>query len=153
MEPESTSGICPLATGTTQQLTEITQLLSACSLPTADVATSGSLLFFGDHSNGKLAGVIGLEVYGTVALLRSLAVAPAQRKHGLGLSLVRFAEAYAAKHGVESLYLLTTTAGDFFSKLGYSTASREAAPPPIKTTPQFSGLCPESSAFMSKHLH
>lgn len=151
MEPAS--GICPLATGTARQLADITQLLSACGLPTADVATSGALLFFGEQSNGKLAGVIGLEVYGTVALLRSLAVAPAQRKHGLGRSLVRFAETYAAKHGIESLYLLTTTAGDFFSKLGYAIASREAAPLPIKATPQFSGLCPGSSAFMSKQLH
>lgn len=142
-----------LTADSNDQLAEIKQLVSACGLPTVDISPSRSQLFFGDHSNGKLAGVIGLEIYGTVALLRSLAVAPAQRKNGLGRSLVRFAEAYTAKHGVESLYLLTTTAGDFFSKLGYSTASREAAPPPIKTTPQFSGLCPGSSAFMSKHLH
>jgi amino-acid N-acetyltransferase len=141
-----------LTTDSAKQRTEVTQLLTACELPTSDIASSDSILFFGLHADDKLVGIVGLEVYGSVALLRSLAVAPGQRKHGKGKSLVEFAETYAAKHGIESLYLLTTTAGDFFSKLGYSAASRETAPSPIKTTSQFSGLCPSSSAFLSKHL-
>jgi amino-acid N-acetyltransferase len=134
------------------QLAEIKQLLSACELPTADISPSKSLLFFGCRSDAKLVGVIGLEVYDTVALLRSLAVDPTHRKHGLGKSLVDFAEVHASSLGVELLYLLTTTADAFFSRLGYSPASREDAPSFIKTTSQFSGLCPTSSVFMCKHL-
>ena len=134
------------------QLAEIRQLLSACELPTADISPSKSLLFFGSRSDAKLVGVIGLEVYGTVALLRSLAVDPTYRKHGIGRSLVDFAEAHAASVGVESLYLLTTTAATFFSRLGYSPASREEAPSFIKNSSQFSGLCPASSVFLCKHL-
>lgn len=108
--------------------------------------------FFIHSADDKLVGVIGLEIYGTVALLRSLAVVPAQRNNGRGKSLVKFAEEYAADHGIESLYLLTTTAGDFFSRLGYTNTAREDAPSSIKATSQFSGLCPASSVFMSKHL-
>lgn len=152
MEPESASNVRQLVTDSADQLTEIKQLLSACELPTSDISPSKTLLFFGCHSDGKLVGVIGLEVYGQIALLRSLAVAPELRKHGLGKSLVTFAEAHAASFGVESLYLLTTTAEAFFTKLGYSPASREEAPSPIKATSQFSGLCPASSIFMHKHL-
>ncbi len=144
--------IQPLAASTIEQAAEIKLLLAACGLPTSDIAPSNSMLFFTHHAGGKLVGVIGLEVYDTVALLRSLAVTPAQRKNGLGKSLVKFAEEYAADHGIESLYLLTTTAENFFSKLGYSSASREDAPSSIKSTSQFSGLCPSSSAFMSKRL-
>lgn len=136
----------------TEQFAEIKQLLTSCELPTSDIEPSNSILFFGHHSNSKLVGVIGLEVFGPTALLRSLAAAPAQRKHGLGKSLVEFAEVYAAKHGIESLYLLTTTAGDFFSKLGYANTAREDAPSTIKATSQFSSLCPTSSIFMNKHL-
>ena len=134
------------------RLAEIKQLLAACELPTTDISPSKSLLFFGCHSDAKLVGIVGLEVYGTAALLRSLAVDPSQRKQGLGKSLVDFAEAHAASLGVESLYLLTTTADAFFSGLGYSPASRAEAPSSIKSTSQFSGLCPASSAFMCKHL-
>jgi amino-acid N-acetyltransferase len=134
------------------QLTEIKQLLSACDLPTTDIFPSNSLLFFGCHSEGYLVGVIGLEVYGSVALMRSLAVDPTHRKHGLGKSLVDIAETHAASLGVESVYLLTTTADAFFSKLGYLPAVRDDAPSPIKATIQFTDLCPASSSFMSKRL-
>jgi amino-acid N-acetyltransferase len=143
----------PSVTGDTTQVTQIKSLLAACDLPTSDIALSSSMQFFTHHADDKLVGVIALEIHGTVALLRSLAVAPAQRNHGLGRSLVKFAEEYAAKHGIDSLYLLTTTAGEFFSRLGYASTAREDAPPSIKATPQFSGLCPASSVFMSKRLH
>lgn len=143
----------PLATDSAEQLAEITRLLTICELPTSDISSSNSILFFGLHSEGKLIGMIGLEIYGSVALLRSLAVAPEQRKHSLGISLVKFSEAYAAQQGIESMYLLTATAEKFFAKLGYSSASREDAPSSIKATSQFSGLCPSTSSFMCKSFH
>lgn len=149
---KSTPVIFPLATASIEQLSEIRQLLSVCALPTADIAPSKTLLFFGCRSGNKLAGIIGLEVFGSVALLRSLAVAPSQRNQGLGRSLVAYAEEHAASHGIDALYLLTTTAEAFFSRLGYTPASREAAPSSIKSAAQFSDLCPASAAFMGKRL-
>jgi amino-acid N-acetyltransferase len=98
---KSAPDIHPLGTDSDKQHAEIKQLLSACELPTADFSPSNSLLLFGCRSDANLAGVIGLEVYGPIALLRSLAVAPKLRNHGLGKSLVRFAEAHAASLGVE----------------------------------------------------
>lgn len=153
MESESVSDVRLLAAGSTEQLAEIKQLLSACELPTSDLSPSSALLFFGCRSDARLAGVIGLEVLGPVALLRSLAVAPSHRNHGMGRSLVESAEAHAASLGVESLYLLTTTAEAFFSRLGYSPALRAEAPSSIKATTQFSELCPVSSVLMHKPLH
>lgn len=134
------------------QLAEIKRLLSACGLPVSDIAPCESRLFFGCRSDAGLAGVVGLEIFGSVALLRSLAISPQYRSHGLGRALVAHAETHAASRAVESLFLLTTTAETYFSKLGYSHASRENAPSAIKATAQFSGLCPASSAFMSKRL-
>lgn len=134
------------------QRTEIMQLLSACNLPVSDVTASDSLRFFGCRTGSELAAIVGLEFTESVALLRSLAVAPKYRNHGLGKALVVFAEAQAASLGVQSLFLLTTTADGYFSRLGYSHVPREDAPLAIKSTAQFSGLCPESSSFMSKRL-
>lgn len=134
------------------QLTEIKQLLSTCGLPVSDIVSSESLLFFGCRTDSELVGCVGLELYGPVALLRSLAVLPQYRNYCLGKALVAHAESHAASLGVQQLFLLTTTAEAYFSKLGYSAASREDAPLPIKATAQFSGLCPASSLFMSKHL-
>ena len=97
-------------------------------------------------------GLVGLELFGDVALLRSLVVVPAARSSGMGTALVRYAENYARSQGVRTLYLLTTTAEGFFARLGYSHAARDAAPPAIRSTREFAGLCPASSAFMSKQL-
>lgn len=134
------------------QITEIAQLLSSCELPVSDIEASESLVFFGYRNRSYLTGVIGLELYETVALLRSLAIAPSSRTHGLGSGLVTFAEEYAQSIGIESLFLLTTTAESFFLRLGYLPTSRQGAPPLIQSTAQFSGLCPSSSSFMSKNL-
>ena len=134
------------------QITEIKQLLSTCELLVSDIVPSKSLLFFGCRSDSELVGIVGLELSGPVALLRSLAVLPQYRNYCLGKALVAHAESYAASLCVQQLFLLTTTAEAYFSKLGYSAASREDAPLPIKATAQFSDLCPASSTFMSKRL-
>ena len=54
--------------------------------------------------------------------------------------------------GVATVYLLTTTAEHFFRSRGYVVTPRNAAPPAIRSTPEFTGLCPASSAFLSKRL-
>lgn len=58
-------------------LHEILPLLGECDLPVSDLVASQLPLFFGMRSGSGLVAVIGLEVFGPVALLRSLAVAPA----------------------------------------------------------------------------
>ena len=59
---------------------------------------------------------------------------------------------WAAEQGVETLYLLTTTAAQFFARRGYEAVPRSEAPAAIAATAQFSELCPASSTFMRKVL-
>lgn len=131
---------------------EVTELLAENALPIADISGSSPLQFFGIRDDGALAAVVGLELYPPFGLLRSLAVRFSFRKRGLARELVSFAESWAAAQGVESLFLLTTTADQFFLGLGYSLASRDKAPSSIQATFQFSSLCPASSAFLSKRV-
>jgi amino-acid N-acetyltransferase len=130
----------------------VKKLLAESDLPTADITAQHPAHFFGCAHGGDLGGVVGLELYGDVALLRSLAVAPGRRRSGLGSRLVVHAERYALDQGVRSVYLLTTTAESFFQRLGYARIPREEAPAAIRATHEFSGICPVSSAFMLKHL-
>jgi amino-acid N-acetyltransferase len=108
--------------------------------------------FFFVGSDGSPTGLVGLELYGTDALLRSLVVGENARGNGLGSTLVGHAERYAVTKGVRSVYLLTTTAEAFFKRLGYERIDRSQAPPSIKETREFASLCPASSAFMMKGL-
>lgn len=131
---------------------EILALLSESDLPVSDISAAKQPQFFGVRSEGKLVGVVGLEPMAPFALLRSLAVSHAFRSAGLGRQLVAFAESMAPTLGIKQIFLLTTTAEEFFLSLGYLPASRVSAPAEIQATAQFSSLCPSSSVFLCKHV-
>lgn len=131
---------------------EAEALLQSGGLPVSDLRETPSLELFGLRTDGHLVGVVGVERYGEVALLRSLAVDATHRSSGFGQALVRHAERRAAQQGVKTCYLLTTTAADFFARLGYEVTPRADAPAAIAGTSQFSGLCPASSTFMRRPI-
>ena len=127
-------------------------LLQAQGLPVADITDEHLEHFFFVGSDGSPTGLVGLELYGSDALLRSLVVGENTRGKGWGSALTDHAEQYAASKGVRSIYLLTTTAETFFQRLGYERIERSKAPSSIERTREFAGLCPASSAFMVKSL-
>jgi amino-acid N-acetyltransferase len=127
-------------------------LLGAQGLPFSDITPEHLEHFLYAGSDAAPTGMIGIEVYGADALLRSLVVAEAARTQGLGSALVQQVEAYAAACQVNVIYLLTTTAEKFFERRGYVRVDRTRAPPAIQATPEFASLCPASSAFMIKQL-
>ena len=127
-------------------------LLAALKLPVTDLTPAHCEHFFYTGAPDLPTGLVGLEIFGEVALLRSLGVAPGSQGTGDGTRLLRHAESFAHAQGVRHLYLLTTTAESFFARLGYSAVPRASAPEAIQTSREFSGLCPASSAFMGKAL-
>jgi amino-acid N-acetyltransferase len=128
------------------------QLLDAAQLPTEDLTAAHCEHFFFAGSPTEPTGLVGLELFGNVALLRSLVVAPDRRGTGEGSALLRHAEDHARAQGVGTLYLLTTTAESFFARHGYQRAPRGSAPAAIRATREFAGICPASSAFMMRQL-
>jgi amino-acid N-acetyltransferase len=130
----------------------VVAMLATAGLPAEDLSEGQLEHFFYAGSDGSPTGLVGLEIYGADALLRSLVVEERERGRGLGVALVRHAELYAAAQGVCSIYLLTMTAERFFHRLDYVRLDRAAAPPSIQRTSEFASLCPASSAFMVKLL-
>lgn len=136
----------------TPRRADIIGLLEAASLPTSDLSDGDMQEFFYAGPATAPVGIVGLQLYGSAALLRSLVVSPSHRAQGLGQQLVEHAEQHARERGVVTIYLLTTTAERFFRSRGYLATSRDSAPSAIRSTPEFTGLCPASSAFLSKRL-
>jgi len=130
---------------------EIEGLLSAGLLPTDgfDLALGTAVVA---REDGRIVGCAAIEPYGSVALLRSVCVAPGHRGIGLVRRLVERAEAVAAALEVAELFLLTETAADWFARLGYVPDSRDSAPAAIQTSPEFTGACPESAALYRKRI-
>jgi amino-acid N-acetyltransferase len=132
---------------------EVAERLLACAqLPRSDLDDALLQDFFYSGPAAEPTGLVGLELKGDAGLLRSLVVAPAWRGRGAGGKLVEHAEGHARSRGVKSLYLLTTTAEEFFARRGYARARREDAPAAIRATREFAVICPASAAFMVKHL-
>ncbi len=130
----------------------VLQLLQGAGLPTADLTSAAGLQFWVSETGGRLGGVIGLERFGTDALLRSLCVAPDYQRRGLGQELVTRLERDARAEGIERLVLLTETAEAFFRRLGYELIDRRYAPEEFKESAEFRSLCPASAACMTKEL-
>ncbi len=130
----------------------VKQLLAECHLPFEDITPSHLQHFLVARQETRLTGVIGLELLGTFALLRSLAVSEPFRGQGIASQLTKQAEDYASTHKIESLYLLTTTAENFFVKRGYETMDRDRVPTAVKKTAEFESICPATAVCMVKAI-
>ena len=132
---------------------DVIALLDAASLPTEDLERSSMAHFLvARDGSGKVIGAIGVERYGRTALLRSLVVAPEHRNRELGTRLVAEIEARCRSLAVADLFLLTTTARDFFARQGYRAIGREAVPGALHVATEFTRLCPGSAVCMTKSL-
>ena len=77
------------------RLSVVNELLASAQRPTADLTDEHCRHFFYAGPADSPAGLIGLELPGDVALLRSLVVAARERKSGTGSALV---PAWRARH-------------------------------------------------------
>jgi amino-acid N-acetyltransferase len=125
-------------------------LLKKNDLPTIDITDKTNLFVM--LEGNEVVAVIGLEAHDHDGLLRSLCVSEFKRNTGLGAELVDFIENYAPTQNVHCLFLLTTTASDFFSKRGYEEINRSKVPQPIQESSEFSSVCPSTAVVMRKRL-
>lgn len=132
-------------------LSYVETLLERNDLPAADVRSKPECFSVAYDGDARV-GVGGLEVRGTVGLLRSVAVERSARGEGYGTAICEALERRARDDDVDALYLLTTTARDFFADRGYESVDRSAAPAQIRETTEFADLCPASAACMRKTL-
>jgi amino-acid N-acetyltransferase len=129
----------------------IVELLHANNLPYGDISKHINNFLIAER-NDRLTGVIGLEITGETALLRSLAVSKTERSKGIGLVLINKLFSLALLSNIKTLYLLTTTAEEYFLKHGFIKIKREAVPEGIKNTKEFSSICPDSAVCMMKKV-
>ena len=130
-------------------LAAVERLLEASGLPLDGVAEAFDT-FVVAEAGSELVGVAGLEICCDNALLRSVAVRPEWRSHGVGRAVVTRAIADAEVRGLRALYLLTTTAERYFPSFGFHTISRDDVPAEIRETAEFRDACPASATVMCR---
>jgi amino-acid N-acetyltransferase len=140
-----------LRAATAADLRDIQDLLTDALLPVDGVAGSLTTFVVAAH-DGKLVGAAGLELCGEDALLRSVVVAPEWRSRGLGRELVDRVIAEGNARRLRALYLLTTTAEQFFPAFGFERTTRDGVPDGVRATAEFLTACPASATVMRKRL-
>ena len=127
----------------------VLELLQKASLPTLGVPpTLAGFLVAGVQD--RVVGAIGMERYGTSALLRSAVVESKGRGNGIGRELVERLLAVAEASGVREMYLLTTTAEHYFARFGFHAIGRNDVPPSVQASVEFREACPASAVVMRK---
>ena len=134
------------------ELPAVKALLERCGLPAADLTPAHLEHFILGRAGARIIGTVGLEPLGQVALLRSLAVEPNLRGRRVGHELWARARDHAAASGIRRLYLLTTTAEALFGRWGFHRVPRDQVPEIVRTTTQFSGMCPDTAVVMTREL-
>ena len=102
--------------------------------------------------NGTVVGCAALDVHGTHALLRSVAVASDLAALGVGTRVVNDLIKQARASGITSIHLLTTTAANWFPKFGFEVTDRASVPAAIAGTVEFTSACPSSATVMRMAL-
>jgi amino-acid N-acetyltransferase len=124
----------PAGNGT---LDSLTALLDAGKLPTDGLR---------DHLQTMLvardaAGIIGC-------------VPRSRRAHGVGQHSTRAALDLARQHRVAAVYLLTTSAADFFARhFGFQPIGRAEVPAAVQQSAEFVSACPQTAQAMVREVH
>jgi amino-acid N-acetyltransferase len=129
-------------------LTAVRQLLSGANLPLDGLEEQ-----FGDgyavaESGGTIIGAEGIETYDGAGLLRSAVVDSRWRGQGVGDALTRDRLNWARKRGLREVYLLTTTAADYFPRHGFERVARDSAPAAMQRSREFAEACPDTAIAM-----
>lgn len=136
---------------TSRDLDAVESLLATSKLPLDGVKENFSNFVVAENK-GEIAGAIGLERFGSVALLRSAVVSPDYRGSGVGRRLVERLLERAETEGIEELFLLTTTAEKYFPRFGFARTTRSAVPAAVKASAEFQGACPDSAVVMTRRI-
>lgn len=132
-------------------LPAIRRLLDADHLPLAGVDEHvGTMVVAKDGD--EITGAAAVELYPDGALLRSVVVDSSVRGRGLGHQLTEAALRVAKGRGSRTAFLLTTTAENFFPKMGFERISRDDVPTSVQTSVEFQSACPASAIVMRKRL-
>ena len=126
-------------------------LLTRETLPLEGVAENFAG-FIVAEAQGRVVGAIGLERYGNRGLLRSAVVDPHWRGKGIGHALTETVLDVAREGGQVAVYLLTTTAADYFLRFGFRRIARGEVDPQVLQSAEFQGACPDTAVVMEARL-
>jgi amino-acid N-acetyltransferase len=133
-------------------LASVLRLLERHGLPLDGASQFGEVMVVARDA-GQVVGAAALELYAEGALLRSVVVDVSVQGHGIGRQLTAAALALANELDVPMVFLLTTTAAEFFPRFGFERISREDVPQSVRASVEFQSACPASAVVMRRMVN
>lgn len=133
-------------------LAAVSALLQEADLPTDGLGEQFGPAYAVAESDGRIVAAEGIERYADAGLLRSAVVARRFRGLGLGEQLTHDRLRWARAEGMHEVWLLTTTAAEYFPRFGFVRAERSAAPHAVQGSREFREACPASAVAMRLDL-
>ncbi len=130
---------------------EVIQLLTSNKLPVAGVHENLAGFIVAEKKD-RVIGSAALERYANFGLLRSVAVSEELKGQGLGNHLVNEVLQRARVDGVKEVFLLTTSAENYFPRFGFDPISRNDLPDALNQSAELRGACPDSAIVMRLKL-
>ncbi|WAJ26645.1 GNAT family N-acetyltransferase [Antarcticirhabdus aurantiaca] len=127
-------------------------LLSDAGLPTEDVTEPGRVFLRYSNEGGEFVGIGGFEPLGAAVLLRSIAVVPEHRGHGVGGAITTDLMERGREQGAADAFAFTTGERTFLAAIGFRRVERTEAPAAVLATRQASGLCSASAVLWRKDI-
>lgn len=133
-------------------INRVKDLLKESDLPFEDIDEHFEHFLLAKYKD-EIIGVVGIEKYLNIALLRSFAVESMHRRKGIGKILFDSLMKNVKGIGIKKIYLLTTTAQKYFAKNGFGIIERKELPKEIQNTKEFKSICPVSAVCMERKLN
>lgn len=135
-----------------EDLESVRRLLGDAGLPVEGLETGFDDGYVVALVDGEIVGAEGIERWGDCGLLRSAVVGRAWQGRGVGDALTRERLSWARARGLRALYLLTTTAEDYFPRFGFRRVRREDVPAEVRRSAEFVSACPASAVVLALDL-
>lgn len=126
----------------------VESLLRSADLPLDGLDDAWGHAMVAEDDQGRVVGMAAIEPYHELGLLRSVVVSPEARGQKVGFRLVAHMLEHAQHLGFKRLYLLTTTAEEWFAGLGFRRVGRSELPEALSASAELSGACPDSATAM-----
>jgi N-acetylglutamate synthase-like GNAT family acetyltransferase len=137
---------------TAADLDQVKSLLVSNRLPIDGLEEQFGAPYVVADAAGTIVAAEGVERYDDAGLLRSAVVAQEWRGQRLGERLTRERLVWARDQGMREVWLLTTTAADYFPRFGFTRVARDTAPEAIQRSREFREACPASAVAMRLQL-
>ena len=134
-----------------RDLEGIKDLLTISDLTLAGIEETEFWIVRGEEAAMPKA-CMGLETHSQDGLLRSVAVKKQYQKSGIGSGLVLHMMRVAKERKLQNLYLLTTTARDFFLRFGFFPINRVGVEKEAISKSREFEACSETSTLMKLQI-